>query len=144
MVSREANFKLAPRPRSQSLLRKLGCLAILCGLVFSAILVVTLMILYEIPRAGPLALCIPESERLASDKNKIVQPLFINETRFDVLATIWSPSPNVNGSSHGSGKGRVGEDQIFWKGALAENISFHGESTQNFSLPLDLNSSFLW
>lgn len=145
MVNREASFKLAPRPRSQSLLRRLGCLGGLCGLLLSGLLVVGLVGYLEFRKMKPNDLCLSEQELIRADKNKIVQPLFINETHFDVLMTVWSPSPNVNGSSHGRGKDRIGKDQVFWEGAVAKNISFHDESTRNFSLPLkDLNLTFLW
>lgn len=138
MANRTASFRLAPRPRSQSLLRKIGCLGGLCGLFLSALLVFVLMVGFQLLADSSHDAGIPNEDVDRMDKNEIVQPLFINETRFDVLASIWSPYP-----TNGSQTSQEG-DHVYWKGVLQENVTFSDGYAKNVSLTLDLDLRFLW
>jgi len=136
------NIKIKPRPRSQSLLRTLGCLGGFCALLLSAFFVLGVMV-YRLQSEELSIETIPPEDISSMDKNKIVQPLFINETRFDVLAAIWSPAP-TNGSEASDWDEEGKKDHVYWKGILQENITFTDGNEKNVSLPMDLDLSFLW
>jgi len=61
-------------------------------------------------------------------KNQIVQPLFEEDTKFDVLASIWSSSSAF-----------FNQDQVFWRGALGRNLSYVKGNSQDISMAVELD-----
>lgn len=59
-------------------------------------------------------------------RNQIMQPLFTERTKFDVIISIWSSS--------------TGEDQVLWEGVLQRNVDYRNgiSQQQNVTVELDL------
>lgn len=145
-MKREASFKLAPRPKAQSLFRKLGCIGGFCGLLFSSLLIFALIVWSKFKNI-PIGLSpIPSHNLTSYDKSQIVQPFFINNTRFDVLASIWSPGLKGNESELSNKNQTESEvkDHVFWTGVLQKNVSFVDGNVKNFTVPVNLDLSYLW
>lgn len=140
-MRREASFQLARRPKGQSLFRKLGCIGGLCGLFFSSLLVFAVIIYFNLQRLTPHLAPIPSGSYQKYDKSQLVQPFFVNGTRFDVLASIWTAGNETRRGMYGN-QSHV-QDQVLWTGLLQSNVSFQNGTIQNVTLPMDLDLGYL-
>lgn len=145
MTRGEASFKLSPRPKFQSLFRKLGCIGVFLTLLISALVLSALIALFQLKKNFKLLSPVPTEKLSKYHPAEIVRPLFINGTEFDVLASIWIPAVKVNETKNGNETAeRVIEERVLWEGLLNQNVTFSWGNVHNVSLPLDLDLSSLW